>query len=413
MAGASRPVPRPAGPGYNGGMRAFGFSAPLIVLVIQLGVWSTASSQNLFPFVEDPEVFGEAFAQTERLPRFEVEVLAFAYNEFDPAEEQFRGHSGPGLGDAQRAEPVAPPGAVASRAADRYRPLHPPPLPRSAAGPARPFGTETDNGLEPGLRPGPPPGQVAEEALSVSQRILSRLLVVEEASEPLEQLTPADALMPADSLDPATPRDAMPDPLDGLPPQPGPEPEPLAVIAVEQDFGQFGSLQRGRLGASAEGPPEFRFLSREELELRPAAARLGRLDAYTVLVHGGWVQEGLPEERARPFSIGLLGRFNPLGSVQLHLSRFLHVTVALDYRATPPGPAAVRPPLPAHNAVLEEYSLPPVYQLRATRRTRSGEVHYFDHPAFGLLVVVRLAPEAAEAPQDTEGALSPPLGPAA
>ena len=388
-------------------MRAFRFSALFIVLVIQLGVWSTASSQNLFPFVEDPEVFGEAFAQTERLPRFEVEVLAFAYNAFDPTEEQFRQHPGPRLSDARRAEPVAPPGAVPSRAADRYRPLHPPPLPRSAAGPTPPFGTGTDDGLEPGPRLGPPTGQVAEEALSVSQRILSRLLVVEEASDPPE------GLIPADPLDLAPPRDAMADPLDALPPQPGPEPEPLAVIAVERDFGQFGSLQRGRLGASAEEPLEFRFLSREELALRPAAARLGRLDAYTVLVHGGWVQEGLPEERARPFNIGLLGRFNPLGSVQLHLSRFLHVTVALDYRATPPRPAAVRPPLPAHDAFLEEFSLPPVYELRATRRTRIGELHYFDHPAFGLLVVVRRAPEAAEAPQDTEGVLSPPLGPAA
>ena len=388
-------------------MRAFGFSAPLIVLVIQLGVWSTASSQNAFPFVEDPEVFGEAFAQPERRPRFEVEVLAFAYNAFDPTEEQFHRNPGPRLSDAQRAEPVAPSGAVASRAADRYRPLHPPPLPPSAGGPAQPFGTETDNGLEPGLRLGLPPGQVAQEALSVSQRILSRLLVVEEASEPLERL------IPADPLDLATPRNAMPDPLDALPPQPGREPGPLAVIAVEQDFGQFGSLQRERLGAAAEEPFEFRFLSREELALRPAAARLGRLDAYTVLVHGGWVQEGLPEQRAQPFSIGLLGRFNPQGSVQLHLSRFLHVTVALDYRATPPRPAAARPPLPAHNAVLEEFSLPPVYELRATRRTRSGELHYFDHPAFGLLVVVRLAPETAEEPQDTEGALSPPLGPAA
>ena len=388
-------------------MRAFGFSARLIGLVIQLGVWSTAASQNLFPFVEDPEVFGEAFAQTERLPRFEIEVLAFAYNAFDPTEEQFHPHPGLRLSDAQRAGPVASPEAAASQAADRYRPLRPPPLPRPPPEPAQPFGTETDSGLEPGPPLGLPPGQVAEEVLSVSQRILSRLLVVEAASAPLERLTPADP------LDLAPPRNAMPDPPDALPPQPWREPEPLAVIAVEQDFGQFGSLHRGSRGASAEEPFEFRFLSREELELRSAAARLGRLDAYTVLVHGGWVQEGLPEQRARPFSIGLLGRFNPLGSVQLHLSRFLHVTVALDYRATPPRPAAVRPPLPAQDAVLEEFTLPPVYQLRATRRTRSGEIHYFDHPAFGLLVVVRLAPEPAEQPQDAEGTLSPPLGPAA
>ena len=49
-------------------------------------------------------------------------------------------------------------------------------------------------------------------------------------------------------------------------------------------------------------------------------------------------------------------------------------------------------------------------ELRTTRRTRSGELHYFDHPAFGLLVMVRPAPEEAE---PTDGLLTPPLGPAA
>jgi len=53
---------------------------------------------------------------------------------------------------------------------------------------------------------------------------------------------------------------------------------------------------------------------------------------------------------------------------------------------------------------LEEITLPPRYELHIQRRTRSGEVHFFDHPAFGVLVVVRPAPEE---PETTEEDLAP------
>ena len=40
-------------------------------------------------------------------------------------------------------------------------------------------------------------------------------------------------------------------------------------------------------------------------------------------------------------------------------------------------------------------ALPPRFTLTAERQARSGELHYFDHPAFGLLVkVTPLPPDA-------------------
>ena len=160
--------------------------------------------------------------------------------------------------------------------------------------------------------------------------------------------------------------------------------------------------------ANSTSRPTFRILRSDELEMRGALLRLQRDADYTPLAHGGWVQATYPPEQATPVDISLLGTVNPVGTVQLHLSRFLHVTVDLVYRAPP-----VPPPLqaaPVADGVLSELNLPLRYALRTQRRVRSAEVNYLDHPAIGLLVIVR--PQPVE-PEDADDALSPPRGPAA
>jgi len=152
----------------------------------------------------------------------------------------------------------------------------------------------------------------------------------------------------------------------------------------------------------------FRVLRSDELELRGALQRLQRDGDYTPLAHGGWVQATYPPEQAVPVDISLLGTVNPVGTVKLHLSRFLHVTVDLVYRAPPEPPTLQEAPVA--DDVLHELTLPPRYALRIQRRVRSGEVHYLDHPAIGLLVVVTPAPAET---QGTGDPLSPPRGPAA
>ena len=169
-----------------------------------------------------------------------------------------------------------------------------------------------------------------------------------------------------------------------------------------------GEISADEPEAVAEGPPPaFRMLRADELELRDALQRLQRGGEYTPLAHGGWVQPAYPPERAIPVDISLVGTVNPVGTVQLHLSRFLHVTADLVYRAPPASP----PPQATEttDGTLSDLKLPLRYALRTQRRVRSGEVHYLDHPAIGLLVVVR--PQPVEA--DENDSLSAPQGPAA
>ena len=128
----------------------------------------------------------------------------------------------------------------------------------------------------------------------------------------------------------------------------------------------------------------FRVLRPEELQLTNQYRVLARLPAYHPLVHGGWVTLGLPDSAALPVDLGVLGVANPAGTVRLSLTRFLHVKLDLTYIDTQ---AAQRGPVAAPGD-LTELPIMPRYHIDAERTTRSGELHYFDHPAFGVLIKV-------------------------
>jgi hypothetical protein len=129
-----------------------------------------------------------------------------------------------------------------------------------------------------------------------------------------------------------------------------------------------------------------RLLRPDELKLGNEYRKLRALAGYRPLVHTGWVQPGLPEADAQPFDLKVLGVPNPSGTVRVHLTRFLHVTLDLTYQADGTGPVL------AANDGLGELALAPRYRLTATRNVRSNELHYFDHPAFGVLVRITPVP---------------------
>lgn len=143
-----------------------------------------------------------------------------------------------------------------------------------------------------------------------------------------------------------------------------------------------------------EDPLLVRPLRADEFKLNNEYRKLGVLGAYQPLLHAGWVQPGLPESQAQPFDLATLGVLNPRGTVRVHLSRFLHITLDLTY--TRMGTDARYEPL--RQEALSELPIAPRYRLSTTRSARSGELHYFDHPAFGVLVRITPVPEASSQP---------------
>ncbi len=400
--------------------------------------------------------------QDEAHPWYRVEVLAFAYNGFDPDEEIFpdepfeiRLDTRPPkhlIAPAPRdSEFLAPPGLadadqlpVQDESSDSpMGPVTPdspgPVLPLEVAPVEAPSAAEQVSNSEDSA-----PGNEELEPVDPQEAGLIGDLDSASESEPVPILGPlgpaddgtlsallyesmtagADALPGDDrypvrtayvqrlvaSLQTLEDQSRVPLVFDPIPeslPLPGPDttdPDPLGGDAA--DPGAIGSDEPDP--ANPARRPTFRILRADELELRGALLRLQRDADYTPLAHGGWVQPAYPPEQAVPVDISLLGTVNPVGTVQLHLSRFLHVTADLLYRAPP-----VPPPLqgtPVVDGVLSELNLPLRYAMRIQRRVRSGDIHYLDHPAIGLLVIVR--PQPVET-QQIDDPLSPPQGPAA
>jgi hypothetical protein len=179
-------------------------------------------------------------------------------------------------------------------------------------------------------------------------------------------------------------------PLAQVEPPGGAPLEQVPALGQELGTGAAGTETADPL-AAGENEFRFRLLQPEELQLTSQYRIIERnSQAYVPLLHGGWVQPGLPESESRPIDLTMLGATNPTGSIRLYLSRFLHVDLDLSYQDAEAPPPAVAP---AFGDELAEVTLPPRYRLVADRPARSNELHYFDHPAFGVLVRVTPVPE--------------------
>jgi hypothetical protein len=157
----------------------------------------------------------------------------------------------------------------------------------------------------------------------------------------------------------------------------------------------------------ADAPFWFRVLRTDELALATTEARLANLRAYRVLASGGWIQEGLDENAAQAMNLANLGIVNPAGSLRLYVSRFLHLGIDLEFRAEPQARGDA---LGANPATLAELApMGTKYRMIGQRRARSGELHYIDHPMFGLLFQISPAPDQVEPVEDDTAVLAPAI----
>ncbi len=109
-------------------------------------------------------------------------------------------------------------------------------------------------------------------------------------------------------------------------------------------------------------------LSRDRYRLTNIAASLQRSRGYRTVAHFGWSQVGSPLNAAVAEPIdSLVPPGTVSGSAALARGRYLHLTLDLDFEPEPGGQR---------------------YVLRQTRRMRSTERHYFDHPHFGVIALV-------------------------
>jgi hypothetical protein len=144
---------------------------------------------------------------------------------------------------------------------------------------------------------------------------------------------------------------------------------------------------------------EFTELDRNQYQLDGIRGGLRNSSGYSVLLHRAWRQVGYDAAHAIAYPIHSLaenGRDSIEGSVTLIRERYLHLDVDLLL-------------LRANYADGADSS--PAFQLREKRRMRSRELHYFDHPRFGMIAVVTPydAPEDEPEPEPEESATDIPV----
>lgn len=150
---------------------------------------------------------------------------------------------------------------------------------------------------------------------------------------------------------------------------------------------------------------EFTELSRDLYQLDGIRGGLRNSSGYSVLFHRAWRQVGYDAAHAIAYPIHSLaenGRDSIEGSVTLIRERYLHLDVdLLLMRANGAAPAQYS----------DDADSRPAFRLQEKRRMRSRELHYFDHPRFGMIAMVTPydAPEDEPEPEPEESAADIPV----
>ena len=198
------------------------------------------------------------------------------------------------------------------------------------------------------------------------------------------------ALVPEEPLEAMTPEEA---PL--LTPLPVPEIHPELAPDPELDFLAGMAAFESSLIESSQ-----RWQAPERFQLRREAARIERRGVGRILFHGRWLQAVPPREQPDPILVTGGASLTPpqpphelIGSVGVTLGRYLHFRAELFFHGPALGllPASAPMGMTGDPTVLIPDQVEAGYMvLSESRRMRSEELHYLDHPKLGL--VVRIDP---------------------
>ncbi len=170
----------------------------------------------------------------------------------------------------------------------------------------------------------------------------------------------------------------------------------------------------------------YRFEPQSSLLLSAQAGRLQRASGYHVVFHRAWIQPVPDRDQLLPMLIQAGDRVGTgwriEGTLGVTRGHYLHLDTRLWYTPDPsPAPAASAQPVAQRTNVgaidsrtthASADSGPEYMQLYEQRRMRSGELHYLDHPKFGVLARVDpvLPPDELVAELARLGAAPPPAG---
>ncbi|MDX2425280.1 MAG: CsiV family protein [Cycloclasticus sp.] len=147
----------------------------------------------------------------------------------------------------------------------------------------------------------------------------------------------------------------------------------------------------------SHGNSAFSPLAVNQQQLHGVFARLKQLSSYTPLQHGGWIQPARETDTPKGVKIVRQIKLRQLeGSITFNRSRYLHLDIDLQLSEFAPL---------IHSGVDtadDAINSPTLYRLKESRRVKTTESNYFDHPRFGVIALVKAidSPQAAVTTND-------------
>jgi hypothetical protein len=185
-------------------------------------------------------------------------------------------------------------------------------------------------------------------------------------------------------IDDTTAVDEIADSVPVTPPQITPE----VAVDPERELHEAIASFEEQLYASSNS-----WMSPDTFLLTSEASRVERRADARVLFHGRWVQPVPAREDPLPVLI-LAGETvgtgrELMGSVGVTLGRYLHFQADLNYTAPALGEFPLEVAVTASGDMMDvprAAAAGGFMKLSQSRRMRSGELHYLDHPKLGILV---------------------------
>lgn len=131
------------------------------------------------------------------------------------------------------------------------------------------------------------------------------------------------------------------------------------------------------------------FIQERPKNLEDVAEKMHR--GYRILFHQAWSQNAYGSADKSPAVLienDIEGGAQLLGTLKLYKTRFAHIEVDLDFERQIPN--AIRDAF-AENQQIPVEELPESWRfnLKDSRKIKVGELHYIDHPLFGVLVQIQ------------------------
>jgi len=193
------------------------------------------------------------------------------------------------------------------------------------------------------------------------------------------------------------------------------------TLEVPEKFIHLNSPYPGLMPREYSPKLTFKRLPKSSYRLVQEAKLLAENDKNKILLHTSWRQPGMSSETALPIhfkrefiniatppqtvpvtdpdlpqsdSIGTVSETERSksrleGYIRIILSRYLHADVNLIYTTGLPieSTTIITPATQDEELETKAVRLPVIYHLQETRKMRSKEVHYLDHPVLGVIIL--------------------------